>query len=197
MKRAAKGLAGALLFVLLAGCATSRCPLLAPDVSYCLQPPAAGAALASLQEVVVTKGDRVERLLVQTENGPARLVVVGVSPLGQTLVSATWDGTDVQVHVAVPSMVPDAGSMLAFAQFGMLPFEALGAGFAADLVRTSEAREDGATFRLRDTVGRPLLEIRRDGHRPPFAATRIRLPDLGLDVQSRTLDPATSVSATP
>jgi hypothetical protein len=184
--------ATALLCVLLAGCATSRCPPLAPDVSYCLQPPGAGPSVAWLQEVIVTKGERVETLLVQAENAATRLAVVAVSPLGQTLLSTTWDGSTVQVQPALPSATPAAGTMLAFAQFGLLSFDQLLTGFPGSEQRSSEVRDDGAVLLLQDASGRTLIEIRREGRQAPFTRTRLRMPTIDLDIQGRALDSSLS-----
>ena len=197
MRRGAGAFACALLSIVLAGCATSRCPQLAPEVAYCLQPSGAAPRMTLLQEVVVTQAERVDTLLVQTENSATQLAVVGVSPLGQTLLSATWDGAAVHVKPVAPSFAPSPGAMLAFAQFGLMSFDELGAGFAADLHRARELREDGGTLFLRDMSGRTLIEIRRDGQRPPFARTRIQLPTIALDIQARALDPSPSAPASP
>ncbi len=197
MRRAVFALTHGLLALLLAGCATLECPRLAPEVAYCLQPPASAPRISALQEVVVTREQRDDTMLVQTENDATRLAVVGISPLGQTLVSAVWDGVAVQARPAMPSFAPDAAMMLAFVQFGLLPFDAVAAGFAPDVKRMREVADAGATLRLRDASGQLLMEIRREGRDAPFARTRVRLPTIGLAVDSRTLEPFPSVPVSP
>ena len=98
-----KNTASALGFALLAACGSTRCPNLAPELNYCLQAPGTGPYGTSLHEVVVKKDERFETLLVRTENDGAKLVVVGISPLGQTLVSAAWDGETVTSQPASSS----------------------------------------------------------------------------------------------
>ncbi len=198
MTRTAFALTPALFALLVVGCATTpECPRLAPDVTYCLQPPASAPRVTALQEVVVTRGPRADTLLVQTESDASRLVVVGISPLGQTLVSGAWDGTAVQARPALPSFAPDAAAMLAFVQFGLLPFDALMAGFAPDVARGREVADDGATLRLRDANGRLLMELRREGRDATSARTRILLPTAGLALDSRALEPSPPAPATP
>jgi hypothetical protein len=187
----------ALLALLIAGCATRECPRLAPEVTYCLQPPASAPRITVLQEVVVTRERRADTLLVQAENDGLRLAVVGISPLGQTLVSAVWDGITVRAQPAMPSFAPDAGAMLAFVQFGLLPFDALMAGISPDVVRGREVADDGAILRFRDANGRLLMEIRREGRGAPSARTRVQLPTAGLAVDSRALEPSPAAPAAP
>jgi hypothetical protein len=198
VKRVAATIGSALLFAALSGCGASRCPQLAPELRYCLQPPGAGPRVTALHELVVTSGERVDTLLVQTENDAARLAVVGLSPLGQTLVSAGWDGTTVRVLAELTSMAPDAGTMLAFAQLGLLPLEALRAGFVnVPQEGAGEPRGNDAAFRVLDARGATLLDVRREGRSPPFARTRVELPTIGLTLSSRTLDEPLSGRAAP
>lgn len=192
-----KILAASLSFAMLAACGASRCPTLAPELSYCLRAPGTGPRGAFLQEVAVIRGERVETLLLQTENDGARLAAVGISPLGQTLVSAVWDGKTVQAPPSMPSLAPDPAAMLAFAQFGLWTFDALRSGFPADLQGPSELRTNGATLRLQDGNGRTLLEIQREGAPPSFARTLIHLPTIGLEIRSRTLDERASRPESP
>jgi hypothetical protein len=183
-----KLLVAALSFAMLAACGASRCPNLAPELSYCLRAPGSGPHGAFLQEVAVKSGERFETLLLQTENDGARLAVVGISPLGQTLVSAVWDGKTVRAQPAMPSLAPDPAAMLAFAQFGLWTFDVLRGGFPAELRGPSELRTNGATLRLQDRNGHALLEIQRDGVPPSFARTLVRLPTIGMEIRSRTLE---------
>lgn len=192
-----KNTASALGFALLAACGSPRCPDLAPELSYCLQAPGTGPHGATLHEVVVKKDERFETLLVRTENDGARLVVVGISPLGQTLVSAAWDGETVTAQPSLPSLAPDPAAMLAFAQFDLWPLDALRPGFPADLQGTSELRTNGVTLRLRDSSGRMVLEIQKVGVPASSTRTSIRLPTIGLEIQSRVLDEPPSRSASP
>jgi hypothetical protein len=175
-----------LAVALLAGCGSGNCPTLAPQLAYCLRMPDAGPPVATLQHVEVESGDARETLLVQVENDARRLVVVGVSPLGQTLLSAQWNGTVVERGVAPPHPSLDPSALLAFAQFSLWDFDRLRGGFAEGLeVDIAVGR---AALRLRDGDGRTLLEVERTGSAPPYASARILLPTRGITIRSRRLD---------
>jgi hypothetical protein len=185
------------LLALLTGCAAGPCPSLAPQLSYCLQPAAAGPQLVSLQQVVVTRGEQSETLLVQIEADGARLIVVGVSPLGQTLVSAAWDGRSVSGQPVPPSLAPGPAAFLALVQLGLLPVDALRPGFPRGTeLRIDEAPRD-TEIRLQDGAGRTLLAIDRSGPSAPFDRTRIELPTAGIEFRSRVLTPSPSPAAAP
>lgn len=174
-----------LAVALLAGCGSGDCPTLAPKLSYCLRLPDAGLQVATLQHVEVESADARETLLVQVENDGRRLVVVGISPLGQTLLSAQWDGTVVQRGVAPPQAPLDASAMLAIVQLSLLDFDRLRGGFAEGLeVDVAVGR---GTLRVTDGDGRTLLEVERTGSGPPYASARIVLPTRGIVIRSRPL----------
>jgi hypothetical protein len=182
--------AGGLLVTLLAGCGSSPCPTLAPDLAYCLRSPDSGPHLATLQQVTVEAGTQAETLLVRAENGSTRLVVVGLSPLGQTLLSSQWDGQVVTRAAAMPGQPLDAAAMLALVQIGMWPLETLRAGFDSEVRFFVDGAEDRLVFRVirvMDAGDRTLLELERIGQAPPFSSTRIALPTAGIVVRSRTL----------
>lgn len=175
------------VIALLAACATGPCPSLAPQLEYCLQPPAAVPPVVSLQLVEVRQGGQSETMLVQIEGDGRRLAVVGMSPIGQTVVSATWDGDTVTVQATPPSLGPGPAAMLAVAQFGLVPPELLRPGFASDLRMRVDDAPDGATIDVRDASGRTLLVIRRTGPAAPFARVEIALPTADIELSSRAL----------
>lgn len=172
----------------LAACGTRPCPTLAPQLDYCLQPPGVAPQLVSLQQVVVRKEGRSETLLVQVENDGRRLAVVGLSPLGQTLVAATWDGTDVQAQPVLPSLAPAPAAMLALVQFGLMSPAYLSPGFAPDLLIVADDSAAGARIEVRESGGRTLLAIERAGRVAPFDRVRIALPTAGIELDSRALN---------
>lgn len=172
---------------LVAACGTRPCPALAPQLDYCLQAPAVAPRLVSLQQVVVRKGERSETLLVQVENDGRRLAVVGLSPLGQTLVAATWDGAGVQAQPALPSLAPAPAAMLALVQFGLMAPAHLSPGFAPDLLMVADDSAAGARIEVRESDGRTLLAIERSGRVAPFDRVRIELPTAGIEIDSRAL----------
>ena len=192
MRRAALA---APVLALLAACGTGPCPSVAPDLEYCLQPPAAVPNVVSLQQLVVRQGSQSETMLVQVEGDGRRLALVGVSPIGQTVVAATWDGHAVTVQPTPPSPGPGPAAMLAVAQFGLLPPELLRPGFASGLRMRVDDGPDGATIEVQDPAGRTLLVIRRTGRAAPFDRVGIALPTADIELSSRALTEAPTPAA--
>lgn len=171
------------LIVLLAGCGSERCPTLPGGVNYCLRSPASGPSFSVLQQVVIGEGEQQETLLVQIENGPERLALVGLTPLGQTVLTLTWDGK----HIAAkgpfgvqPHVNPAV--LVAVLQFALWPQDAVRAGLSGNV-----AWENSATGGQLIRRGESLLTIRRTGQTAPYETLSIALPPAKLILNIRTL----------
>ena len=178
-----------LLLVLLAGCGSTRCPRLPGAVSYCLQPPAAGPGMTVLQHVSIVTPERQETLLVRIENNADRLALVGLSPLGQTLLTLTWDGTDV-TDTETPGGHPPIrpGALVAVLQLALWPRESVQAGLPHDV--TWLENDMGAAM-IRN--GTTLLSIHRSGAAPPYSNLHIDMPSAALSLHIQSLPEQDSV----
>lgn len=172
-----------LLIALLAGCGSERCPTLPGGVSYCLQPPASGPSFSALQQVLIGEGEQQETLLARIENGPERLTLVGLTPLGQTVLTLTWDGK----HIAateLPGLQPhiNPAMLVAVLQLALWPQDAVRAGLPDNVVWQDDA--NGGQLLRR---GESLLTIHRTGQTAPYETLSIALPSAKLILNIRTL----------
>lgn len=169
------------LFVLslLAGCAaTSRCITLPDAPRYCLQPPAANY---SANQLVTVSGRGLQELSVmQLEADANALSLAVMSPLGQSLLSARWDGKQWQAESAFGARIrQQGGAMLALAQWLHLPEAQVLQGFGHAPVWW---RHRDAGQRSLMHCGEVLMEIetQADGQ-------RLTLPGLGLKLDITAL----------
>jgi hypothetical protein len=174
-----------LLPLLLAGC---RRPagevLVAPRVPFRLCPPEAGPDLFVTQEVVFhLPGGRRETALAVIENGGGTLSLVASTPMGQTLFVVRLRGTVATVDARAP--LPgglDPRALAALVEFALWPAEAVGRNLAPGI----RFEQDGARRTLlRD--GKVAWTVIRDGEAPPYSRMELVNPDLGLDVDIRTV----------
>ncbi|MGD8631171.1 MAG: DUF3261 domain-containing protein [Gammaproteobacteria bacterium] len=172
-----------ILVSLLTACGSDRCPTLPGGVNYCLQSPASGPSFSVLQQVVTGEGEQQETLLAFIENNPRRLALVGLTPLGQTVLTVTWDGK----HI-VASGPPGTGArikpavLVAVLQFGLWPQDAVRAGLAEDVIWN----DDGADGQL-VSQGVSLLTIHRTGQAAPYDTLSITLHPAKLLMNIHTL----------
>jgi hypothetical protein len=171
------------LVVLLTACAINRCPTLPGGVSYCLQSPASGPSFSVVQQVVIGEGERQETLLAYIENNLQRLALVGLTPLGQTVLRVTWDGKHM-VASGPPGMGPaiDPAVLVAVLQFGLWPPDAVRAGLPDDVVWKEDAT-DGQLTRQ----GKSLLTLRRTGRAVPYDTLSVALQPAELLINIHTL----------
>jgi hypothetical protein len=172
-----------LLVVLLTACAINRCPTLPGGVSYCLQSPASGPAFSVVQQVVIGEGGQQETMLAYIENNPQRLALVGLTPLGQTVLRVTWDGSHI-VASGPPGIGPSINPavLMAVLQFGLWPPDAVRAGLPDNV-----AWEDGATGARLTRQGKSLLTLRRTGQAVPYDSLSVALQPAKLLINIHTL----------
>lgn len=169
------------LFVLslLAGCAgNSRCITLPDAPAYCLQPPAANY---SANQLITVSGRGLQEISVmQLEADAAALSLAVMSPLGQSLLSARWDGKKWQAESAFGARISrQGGAMLALAQWLHLPEAQVLQGFGRAPV----------WWRHRDGGQRSLMfggEVLMDVQMQP-AGQHLTLPTLGLKLDITAL----------
>jgi hypothetical protein len=172
-----------ILVSLLTACAVNRCPTLPGGVSYCLQSPASGPSFSVVQQVVIGGGEQQETLLAYIENNPQRLALVGLTPLGQTVLRVTWDGRHI-VTSGPPGMGPpiNPAVLLAVLQFGLWPPDAVRAGLPENVVW-----KEGATDGQLTRQGKPLLTLRRTGQAVPYDTLSVALQPAELQINIHTL----------
>lgn len=148
-----------LLCIALAGC-DERCPTLPGGTPYCLQAPSASPVFSVLQRVTFTTPERSDTLLMQIESGPQKLVLAGLTPLGQTLFTLQWDGQRTEANWA-PGIKPaiEASALIALIQLAQWP----------------QNHERGN------------IVIRRVGKQAPYERLHIELPDAKLQLDIETL----------
>ena len=183
------------LVALLSACAINRCPTLPGGVSYCLQSPASGPSFSVVQQVVIGEGDRQETLLAYIENNPQQLALVGLTPLGQTVLRVTWDGKQI-VASGPPGMGPpiNPAVLVAVLQFGLWPPDAVRAGLPDNVVW-----KEGATDGQLTRQGKSLLTLRRTGQAVPYDTLSIALPpaELLINIHTLTEDACCGVDTAP
>ena len=133
------------------------------------------------------EGEQQATLLAYIENGPQRLTLVGLTPLGQTVLTLTWDGK----HIAAdgpPGAWPliNPAVLVAVLQFALWPRDAVRAGLPDDVVW-----EDGAEGGQLIRRGESLLTIRRTGPAAPYDTLSIALHSAKLILNIHTLPDAT------
>jgi len=184
-----------LLVALLTACAINRCPTLPGGVSYCLQSPASGPSFSAVQQVLIGEGKQQETLLAYIENNPQRLALVGLTPLGQTVLRVTWDGTQI-VASGPPGVGPSINPavLMAVLQFGLWPQDAVRAGLPDDVVW-----KNGATGGQLTRQGELLLTLRRTGQAVPYDSLSIALQpaELLINIHTLTEEACCGVDAAP
>jgi hypothetical protein len=170
--------------VVLGGCASGNTVNLAPGYTYTLRAPGAGPHFAALQEIVMQAPDgRSERLVSQLENDQKSLRLAAFTPLGQTLLTVTYDGRSVETASALPTPAAfDARFVLALIQIALWPEAAVveGLGTGVSLVAAANRRELQAN-------GRILWTIDTSGSTIPYDAVHIRSAGARLDLRITTL----------
>lgn len=171
------------LAVLLTACGSERCPTLPGGATYCLQPPALAPSFSVLQQIAIDEGERQETLLAYLENDPQRFMLVGLTPLGQTVLTVTWDGTHVTAS-GTPGVWSNMNPsvLVAVLQFGLWPDDAIRAGLSDDVVWKTEATE-GELLRQ----GTALLTVHRTGKTIPFDTVTMALHPAKLLLNIHTL----------
>ncbi len=172
-----------LLIALLSGCGNDRCPTLPGGVSYCLRSPASGPGFSVLQQVVIGEGEQQETLLAYIENSPQRLTLVGLTPLGQTVLTLTWDGEHFSANGPPGAWTHiNPAVLVAVLQFALWPQDAVRAGLPDNVVWKVGAG-DGQLIRQ----GESLLTIQKTGQAVPYETLSIALHPAKLVVNIHTL----------
>ena len=166
-----------LLTLLLSGCASiSHCPPLPGGLDYCLQSSLEVPAFAATQDVRVRYGNLDERLIAQLEVDGDGMRLVGMTPMGQRLISAQYDN-----RAATADKVPgdrfEATALLSLIQLATWPEASVRSGLG-DRWRLEETPSRRRI--LRD--GQPVLVIDRLGSPPHYRHLTIHLPDAGLSL---------------
>lgn len=169
--------------LLLAGCGEENCPALPGGIAYCLQVPASGPRLAALQHVVIEANGHREILLARIENGDNKFVFVGLTPLGQTVLTLTWDGKQARAAWP-PGMQPriEPAVLVAMMQMALWPVEVTRRGLPSH----ADWREDAGRLRL-SVDGRAVAEIERRGPAAPYDSIALTLPVAQLVLNITTL----------
>lgn len=187
------GLLVTLITALLAGCGEENCPALPGGITYCLQTPGSGPKLAALQHVVIEANGHRDVLLARIENGNDKFVFVGLTPVGQTVLTLTWDGK--QARAAWPPGVEPRiapAALVAMMQMALWPVEVTRRG----LPRHAVWQEDAGRLRL-SVDGQAVVEIERRGQTAPYDSIALALPAARLGLNITTLPEEDSASSEP
>lgn len=172
------------LALAVAGCATGNAVSIAPGYQYALQPPSAGPAFSALQEIVLIAPDgREERLVSQLENDAKSMRLAALTPLGQTLLTATFDGEHVETRSAVPTGAAfDARFVIALIQLSLWPEAAVADGLGVGMRLTTSPER-----RTVEGGSKILWTIDTRGAGIPYDRVQIRSEDARLALRITTL----------
>lgn len=159
----------------------TTCPVLIGGGRYCLQPTTAVAPFEVQQKVEIRfRGGR-ETLIAELEADAAGLRFVAMSPLGQTLLRASYDN-----QTATAGKLSDARLspllLIAQLQLALWPADSVRAGLEAPL-RLEESAGRRRILNGDETV----LTIDYDGDRPPFRRMRMAIPAANIELDVETL----------
>ncbi|WP_024304124.1 DUF3261 domain-containing protein [Pseudogulbenkiania sp. MAI-1] len=156
----------------------SPCPSLPQAPRYCLRPP---QPLTEQSQLVTVDGRGLHELsLLRLEGDASRLALAALSPLGQPLLAAAWDGKAVTGHSPFgPRVTGQAAAMLALAQWLNLPEAEVLKGFGRAAVWW---RHDADGSRALMHQGDTLMT-----EAPQGDGRAVRLPTLGLRLDIREL----------
>jgi hypothetical protein len=172
------------LALLLTGCAAGTAVSVAPGYRYTLQPPAAGPKFTALQEIVITAPNgREERIVSQLENDETSMRLAALTPLGQTLLTAHFDGRTVQTKSALPlAPVFDAGFVIALIQLALWPEHSVAQGLNVGMRLVTQGNN-----RELEGGGKILWTINVRGAGVPYDSVHIRSEDARLALRITTL----------
>lgn len=174
------------LLLALAACgqqdSDARCPELPGGGRFCLQPSSALPPFTVQQKVDIRFSGRRETLIVQLEVDAEAMRVVGLTPFGQRLLEASYDGQRVRAPT-LPERRLDPALLLAMMQLALWPDDAVRAGLspALELVASSDRR------RISDH-GKLVVELSYTGGRPPFGDMHIGFPETHMEFDVTTLN---------
>lgn len=183
------GLASVLLLTLSACIGGDpHCPRLPGGGRYCLQP-APELHISMLQKTQLRFGDQQLTLLTRIENDAAGMRFVGLTPLGQTLMSVSWENGILTAALppALQSKV-DPALLLALVQIAQWPSSQVRVGLepAWELTETPRGRH----LRLTET-NNIMLDIAWEGDISSAANANkitIRAPDAGFRLEAVRLE---------
>ncbi|MCS3806059.1 hypothetical protein HNO92_003633 [Chromobacterium alkanivorans] len=167
------------LLLLLTACAGGgHCVRLPQTPAYCLRPP---AETYGASQLVTASGRGFRELsLLQLEADGQRLSLAALSPLGQPLLSAGWDGRRWSASSPFGRRVSEQGpAMLALAQWLHLPEAAVLDGFGRAPAWWLHAA-DGQR-RLMNGDQTLLIDA------PTSKGRRVQLPQLGMTLEIESL----------
>ena len=172
------------LAFLLTGCATGAAVSVAPGYRYTLQPPGAGPKFTALQEIVLTTPNgREERIVSQLENDETSMRLAALTPLGQTLLTAHFDGRSVHTKSALPAGAAfDAGFVIALIQLALWPESSVAEGLGVGMRLVTHGNN-----RQLEGGGKILWTIIVHGTSVPYDSVHIRSEDARLALRITTL----------
>ena len=158
---------------LAAGCggdSDPRCTVLPGGVGYCLQTTDGVPPFDVQQRIDMSFRGQQQTLILQTESDDAGVRVVGMTPLGQTLLQLDFDNRQVTAVSSIKAISPVM--LMALVQIGGWPVERVRQGI--DPALTIEESAAGRTV-WRD--GRAILSIRYTRGLPPAGDQVVMLAD--------------------
>jgi len=168
----------------LSGCMADdpRCAQLPGGARYCLQTTENIAPFDVQQKIDVAFNERQEAMIAQLEIDAVGMRFVGMTPLGQTLVRASFDNDEIRADgVALKSLDP----VLLLALIQLASWDAgqvrAGLGGSAELEES-----EGQRSLVKD--GKAVVRIGYTRGRPPSGDMSIGLPGMGVEFRIVTLD---------
>lgn len=177
-----------LIVLLLAACQAERpgCAGLPGGGAYCLQSAAAPAFSTLQQSVLTVRGERVT-MLARIESDPRGLRFAGMTPLGQTLMSVSWENGALRADLP-PALAArfDPALLPALVQIAMWPAASVRAGLSPEL-ELIEEEPNRRKLRRKSAGGEEdVLDISWEGTLP-YQRLRIVAP-MGVRIDVKAID---------
>lgn len=175
--------------LVLAGCGEHasdlRCAKLPRGGEYCLQSTAVLAPFNAQQKVDIRVRERRETLIAQIESDTSGIRFAGLTPMGQTLLKASYDNLAVSA-TQLPDKHMNLELVFALLQVALWPPEAVRAGLDASLTLDEERNERRVVHR-----GEVVLRITYQGDQRPFSQMHLTIPAMDVVVDIETLPEST------
>lgn len=171
------------LALLLAGCAAPapRCPMIANEGRYCLQPLSAIAPFSAQQKIELQFKARNETMLALIEVDSDALRFAALSPFGQKLMQVQCTDTHIEAPLW-PDDRLDPALFCAMLQLSLWPDDSVRAGLQAPL-----QMESGAHTRRVDGPESTIFQLRYQGAQPPYRHIELDMNDPALHLNIETL----------
>lgn len=176
-----------LLILALALCACQPekpgCARLPNGGNYCLQ--RGGPHFSTLQQSVLSAGEQKMTLLTRIENDANGLRFAGITPLGHTLISVSWENDELRADLP-PALALrlDPAFLPALTQIALWPAEQVRAGLSPELELVE--KDNGRQLRREGEPAELVLDISWEG-KLPYQRLRIASP-AGFRIDARTID---------